>query len=442
MDQYGADALRWRMVSSPIMQGGELLIAKDGSDVREISRLIIKPIWNAYHFFTLYANADEVKSEELTVKRNSLNSSHLTNTLDAYIITKAMLSVAAIERAMDAYDVPSACKAGAEFFDALNNWYIRRSRDRFWKAEKDADKQAAYDTLYTVLSVMMRALAPLLPLTTEAIYRGLTGEESVHLTAFPYDAFVHAKDMHTDIVASMDKVREVCTAALSIRNNEQMRVRQPLASLTIVHKEADLMKPYADIIADELNVKEVKFVEGVEQYATHKIQPNFAVLGKRLKAEGKEEKMKQIIPAIKKNEYTFLGRGEIAVCGETLRHYDDEYTALLEPKNKQGTMALPAQDGLVVLDLALTPALKTEGYARDIIRMVQQARKDAGLQITDHITLTFKGDAELESAFLEWQKTIEEQTLAKGSIAEPANANYKAEEEIEGKKASVGVRKA
>ena len=108
----------------------------------------------------------------------------------------------------------------------------------------------------------------------------------------------------------------------------------------------------------------------------------------------------------------------------------------------QGTMALPAQDGLVVLDLALTPELKTEGYARDIIRMVQQARKDAGLQITDHITLTFKGDAELEAAFTEWQTTIEEQTLAKGSIAEPANANYKTEEEIEGKKAAVGVTKA
>ena len=429
-NQYGADALRWRMVSSPIMQGGELLIAKDGSDVREISRLIIKPIWNAYHFFSLYANADGIKATET----KNLKSD---NVMDQYILTKAMLSVGAIGHAMDNYDVPTACKAGGDFFDALNNWYIRRSRERFWKGEKDADKQAAYDTLYTALTVMCRALAPLLPLTTEAIFRGLTGEESVHLTPFPE---VHAQGLHVDVVHQMDKVREVCTAALSIRNVEQIRVRQPLQALTIVHKDAESLKPYFDLISDELNVKEVRLEAKVEAHATHKIQPNFAILGKRLKAEGKEDKMKQIIPAIKKGEYKFLGRGEIEVAGETLRHYDDEYTALLEPKNKKGTEPLPAQDGLVILDLNLTPELRNEGFARDIIRMVQQARKDAGLQITDHIALSFKGDAELEAAFTQWQKMIEDQTLAQGSIAEPANMNFKVEEEIEGKKAIVGLK--
>lgn len=437
MGQYGADALRWRMVSSPIMQGGELLIAKDGSDVREVARLVIKPIWNAYHFFTLYANADGIKAKLLDTRDDIA----ITNVMDQYIITKAMLSVAAIEKAMDAYDTPSACKAGAEFSDALNNWYIRRSRERFWKEEKDADKQAAYDTLYTVLTVMMRALAPLLPLTAEEIYRGLTGGESVHLALSPAAEFVHARDHHREAVAAMDRVREICTAALAVRNVEQIRVRQPLAKLTIVHKDAEGLKAYFDIIADELNVKEVKLESKVDALATYKVQPNFAVLGKRLKAEGKEDKMKQIIPAIKKGEYKFLGRGEIEVAGEVLLHHQDEYSALLEPKEKKGTEPLPAQDGLVILDLAISPELKAEGFARDIIRMVQQARKDAGLHISDHIELSFKGDAELEGAFTTWHKLIEEQTLSAAKISDTANMNYKTEEEIEGKKAALGLKK-
>ncbi len=167
-DQYGADAMRWRMIKEPVMHGGNLLIRKDGNDIRDVVRLSIKPIWNAYHFFCLYANTDGVQGTEIRNQKSE-------NLMDRYILSKLKVAVGEIERALDEFVTPEACKAVDEFFEVLNNWYIRRNRDRFWrKADADdADKQAAYDTLYTVLITMAMATAPLLPMTTEEIYQGL-----------------------------------------------------------------------------------------------------------------------------------------------------------------------------------------------------------------------------------------------------------------------------
>jgi isoleucyl-tRNA synthetase len=164
-DINGADAMRWRMISEPIMHGGNLLIAKDGADIRDVVRLAIKPIWNAYNFFCLYANADGVKAEEKTDSENLM---------DRYILAKCREAVEQIDKSMEAYLFPEACDAIREFFEVLNNWYIRRSRERFWAEGDSADKQAAYNTLYTVLLTMNKASAPVLPLISEEIYQGLT----------------------------------------------------------------------------------------------------------------------------------------------------------------------------------------------------------------------------------------------------------------------------
>ncbi len=169
-NQYGADAMRWRMISEPIMHGGNLLISKDGNDIRDIVRLVIKPIWNAYNFFTLYANADKIKAEKI-------NIADIKNLMDRYIMAKLKYSVRTIEKSLDNFDTPSACKVIIDFFEVLNNWYIRRNRERFWRSasidKKDEDKQAAYNTLYSVLITMCQAAAPLLPMTMEEIYGGL-----------------------------------------------------------------------------------------------------------------------------------------------------------------------------------------------------------------------------------------------------------------------------
>jgi len=422
--QYGADALRWLMVSSPVMRGQELLIDKEGKMVRDVLRLAVKPIWNAYNFFTLYANSDGIKAEY------SMASEHL---MDQYILSKAADSIHTIRIAMDTYNIPDACAAISDFFEVLSNWYIRRSRPRFWKTEHDGDKQSAYNTLYTVLHVMCRAAAPLLPLTTEEIYQGLTGEKSVHLADYPAQDFAHSL-YKPELTQVMDQVRDVCNAALSIRNAQNLRVRLPLASCTVIGKDMQQLAQYGDIIRDEINVKEILFQDNINDFATLKLQINFPVLGKRL-----PEKMKQIIPASKKGEWKRIDAQHIEIIGETLSASDDEFSILLEPKDKNAAQPLSSQDALVMLDLNVTEALKQEGVARDIIRAIQQARKEADLDVADRIHLTLGGSAIISSAVDSWREYIAEQTLSLSiNVKDAANGNFVTESEMEGEKITIG----
>ena len=194
-DTYGSDAMRWYLLSSPILRGGDLAVTEDG--IRDTVRHVLLPIWNTWYFLSLYANAAGTQG---TVNA----AGHVdTDVLDRYILAKTHDLVVDVTAAMDAYDLFAACGSVRTFLDALTNWYVRRSRDRFW-----AGDQAAIDTLHTVLSVLCRVAAPLLPLTTEAVYRGLTGERSVHLTDWP-----DAADLPADpeLVAAMDLARDVCS---------------------------------------------------------------------------------------------------------------------------------------------------------------------------------------------------------------------------------------
>lgn len=392
-EEYGSDALRWFMLSSPIMRGAELHIDKEGKFIRDIIRLYIKPIWNAYNFFTLYANADGIEAKE------SLNSENL---MDKYILAKCASSIAQIRRSMDEFDTPGAYEAIEQFFEVLNNWYIRRSKDRFWSEGESEDKQAAYDTLFTVLVMMCQAAAPLLPLVTEEIFKKLMKLESVHLERFPDMLY-----SEPELEQKMDKVRDVCNAALSIRSAQNIRVRQPLQSLKIVgYSEFQDLK---EVIKDEINVKEILFESSIARYGEAKLKINFPVLGKRL-----PEKMKQIIPASKKGEWKVKDKG-LEICGEYLQ--TEEYKLLLEPKNKDNSAPLSSQDALVVLDLELTDELIEEGLARDAVRLIQQARKDADLNISDRIDLVLETTAEIKN----FSDYIAEQTLAKSVEFEGAS---------------------
>ncbi len=438
--EYGSDALRWAMLSSPIMRGQELYIDKEGKFIRDVVRLYIKPIWNAYNFFTLYANSDGIKAI-------GNRQSAIGNLMDQYILAKCDEAVAAIKKSMDEFDTPNAYSAVEKFFEVLNNWYIRRSKDRFWKTEHDADKQAAYDTLYTVLTTMCCAAAPLLPLTCEEIYKTLTGEESVHLTEFPESSFTlsssgltrgsgvtnsatasdldpRVKPEDDRLVLDMDKVRDICNAALSIRSAQNIRVRQPLSKLTVVG--ADL-KNYADIIADELNVKKVEFANDIAAHAEYKLKINFPILGKRL-----PEKMKQIIPAAKSGAWS-MEHGALVICGEKL--LTEEFELLLEPKSKTNSAPLSTNDALVVLDLNLTTDLINEGLARDIVRMVQQARKDADLNVADRINLSIETKANI----VDFKEYIKEQTLAAQLEIGAAKGTHLFENELDGEKIKIAL---
>lgn len=453
---YGADAMRWRMIKEPVMHGGNLLISKDGNDIRDVVRLSIKPIWNAYHFFCLYANTDGVNA------RLAIDSDNL---MDRYILSKLKHAVEEIDKALTNFVTPEACKAVENFFEVLNNWYIRRNRDRFWRKMQsgDDDKYSAYNTLYTCLSKICRAAAPLLPLVTEEIYRGLTNEESVHLADFP-DVKKIADEAH--LVQDMDRIRDACNVTLAIRNTENMRIRQPLAKLTFYYENYVSVMDYATLIADEVNVKEVVFSDKLEEVAEHKLTINFSVAGKRLGA-----KMKEVAGAAKQGKWKIIsssslpesqrdsraiqkekidsprtsagnsGNDRIEIAGEILQ--EGEYQLLLEPKTPKGAQALSTQDALVVLDLEITPQLAAEGLARDLVRMIQEARKEADLNITDRINLVLEATENVRKAAEANKDYITEQTLAKTLDFDKASTKkHISEQKIGGEKVIIGFEVA
>ena len=369
-DRHGADALRWFLCSSPILRGADLSIDLEGKAIGEVVRLVLNPLWNAYSFFCLYANADGVRAVE---------RADATGVLDRYVLAKTRALLEDVQASLDAYDIPEACSHLRGFLDALNNWYIRRSRARFWKEEHDQDKRDAYDTLFTVLTTVCKVAAPLLPLVTEEIYRGLTDARSVHLCDWPA---ADGLPDDRDLVADMDRVRAACSAALALREEHRLRVRLPLATLTIAGAGAERLRPYFDLVRDEVNVKSVATAAEIEAFASFELKPNARVLGPRV---GKE--MKAILAAARSGDWRQDGDG--VVVGEH-RLEPAEYALRLVPKDGAEGLAiegLPGHDAVVVLDTRTSPELELEGRVRDLVRLVQSARKDAGLDVSDRIVL-------------------------------------------------------
>jgi isoleucyl-tRNA synthetase len=260
--------------------------------------------------------------------------------------------------------------------EALTNWYVRRSRDRFWDGDVDA-----IDTLHTVLEVTARVAAPLLPLTMERLWQGLTGGRSVHLTDWPTSAELPHDDA---LVVAMDRVRQVASSALSLRKARGLRVRLPLATLTVAAADAETLAPFADILRDEVNVKNVALTTDVAAHGRFEIAVNARACGPRLGGD-----TQKVIRAVKSGEWTANADGTVTAAGIELR--EGEFTEKLVAADPEETTALPGNTGLVVLDTAVTPELAAEGTAKDVVRLVQQARRDAGLDVSDRITLTLDG---------------------------------------------------
>ena len=370
-ERQGSDALRWYLMSTNIVRGGDTRISDVGID--EVVRQILNPIWNAFHFFALYANADNITA---TLRTDS------SDLIDRYVLAKTRSLVEDLTERLDAYDLAGACAEITSFLDALNNWYIRRSRERFWApagAAPSEDKQAAYDTLYTVLTVLARLTAPLLPFLSEEVYGSLSGDQSVHLTDWPDPDDL---PLNPDLVTSMDRLREVCSTALALREDRGLRTRLPLAELVIAGENLAPLREIAHLIADEVNVKKVSFTEDVAAYGRFVLKPDGKVLGPKIGGA-----VQDVIRAAKEGAWESLDDGRVRVAGHELTQ--DEYTLLLEPaENAPENLAIAAlrsNDAIVSLDTALTAELEAEGQARDLIRHIQQQRKDDDLQVTDHI---------------------------------------------------------
>ena len=388
-ERDGADAMRWFLMSSPVIRGGNLIVTEEG--IREGVRQFLLPLWSTYYFFSLYAG-------EHTPSWRT-DSTHL---LDRYLIAKMRDTIEEVTTHLENLDSPLAAASIRDFADVLTNWYVRRSRDRFWSGD-DAD---AVDTLYTVLETLCRIAAPLSPLITEEVWRGLTGGESVHLTDWP-----DAKQFGSDdaLVAQMDLVREIARAGLSLRKAHQLRVRLPLSQLTVVVDDPGAIENYREIIADELNVKSVECVQRTDDTnerfgVTSRVVVNARAVGPRL---GKD--VQSVIAATKSGDYEITAEGVVA-AGHTL--VEGEYELALEVADESRAVEFIGSSGFVLLHTDVTEELEREGLARDIIRAIQQERKNIGLDVSDRISLTLDGDDAVAQAFEAYRELITSETLA------------------------------
>ncbi|WP_068160043.1 isoleucine--tRNA ligase [Rhodococcus phenolicus] len=361
----GSDAMRWFLMSSPILRGGNLVVTEQG--IREGVRQALLPLWNAWSFLQLYA------SKPGTWRTDS------PHVLDRYILAKLAETRDAVTEALDVVDIAGACDELRTFCDALTNWYVRRSRNRFWDEDTDA-----IDTLHTVLEVVTRLAAPLLPMASEVIWRGLTGGRSVHLADWPMAGDVPAD---TELVAAMDEVRVVCSTVLSLRKAQHLRVRLPLPKVTVATPGSASLEPFVELIGDEVNVKHVELTDDVEAHGRFEVVVNARAAGPRL---GKD--VQKVIKAVKSGDWTEAADGTVTAAGIAL--LPEEYTSRLVAAEPESTSALPGGGGLVVLDSAVTEELEAEGWAKDRVRELQDARRNLGLDVSDRISVVFEVPAD------------------------------------------------
>lgn len=348
LDQYSADALRYLLINSPLLNGDDFaLIDKDVSDIQRK----LGTLWNSYGFFVMYANVDKWSQKDMDTK------SQTANLLDKWIISKLHKLIKAVDGNMQAYDLPNAAKPITDFIDELSNWYIRRSRKRFWKSEDDGDKKAAYETLYYVLVELSKLMAPFTPFIAEEIYKNLTDKESVHLSDFPV---ADEAMIDEELNKQMENARQIISIGLQKRAQAGIKVRQPLTSATIF---VDLNEELKEIAKEELNVKEI-------------------ILGGL--------------------------------------------------KNK-----VDLAD--VVLDVEITEDLKLEGQAREVIRFIQEMRKEAGYEVDNRINMWYNG---LSEVFEKFGDLIAKETLAEAiNEGKMAEADLEKEFAVDGEKVLIQIKK-
>jgi isoleucyl-tRNA synthetase len=388
-DRDGSDAMRWFLMSSSVLRGGNLVVTEEG--IRAGVREFLLPLWNAWYFFATYANAATAGGGEDPSAGYQANwRTDSTHVLDRYILALTGDLVREVAADLQALDSTMAAEKLRTFVEALTNWYIRRSRDRFWVGVEAGDDSSteAFDTLYTVLETLTRVAAPLIPLISERVWQGLTGGRSVHLQDWPdADAFPAA----ADIRSAMDTVREVSSVANALRKKEGKRVRLPLSSLTVAVTDAAGLAQFEDLLREELNVKTVELVELTDGLAerygiSQRLAVNARAAGPRL---GKQ--VQHVIAGARAGAWS-LDEGTVVVDGIAL--VEGEYELTLEAGGVAAGTAIALltgsgsrQGGFVLLDTTTTPELEAEGLARDVIRAVQDTRKAAGFDVSDRIRL-------------------------------------------------------
>jgi len=443
IDRTGADAIRLFMIDSAAVKGEELKFSEAG--VKNITRAVLLPLWNAVSLFTTYANADASKGQ-LTWRPGEDRRS--SNELDRWILSDLQALLGKVKVEMEAYRLYNVVPALVEFIDDLTNWYIRRSRRRFWKSENDGDKNDAYATLYKVLVDFSKALAPFLPFLSEQIYQVLVRETdpaapvSVHHTDYPqFDASLFDEALN----AKMALAREAVVLGRGLRAERNIKNRQPLARLIVVVRGPEQkawIESLKGLIEDELNVKDVEVTLNEESFVTYKAKANFVTLGKRLGKAMKDVAGK--IGALTHPEIRSILAGKELILGETTITAPD----LILVREVSPDLAVTATTDLTVaLDVAIDEPLKLEMLMREVVSRIQGLRKDSGLSVTDRIQVSLAGVSErLRSAVESHVGYISAEVLAEAirfeEAATGASSGASSDMDVEGEKARIFVRKA
>lgn len=407
---YGADAMRLYILGSNFLKAEPVPIDKAGKVFQETIKNIMTPLWNAYHFFTLYANAGNV-----TAKSGQPGAD---NILDQYIVAELDALITTVRSAMDDYKPDSIVREFTRFLDILNNWYIRRSRERFWGEQQDA-----FDTLHYVLTEFSKLMAPLAPFASEFIYKNLNNGESVHMCVFPESQGQGADHLLDD----MRRAQSIVSVGKQLREQYKMRNRLPLAKLTIAGVD---MTDYADIIKDELNVKAVEFIDNINSVADSFVYLITPKIGARLGGA-----LKDIIPAVKRGDCQ-IKDDQLIVGDYTLN--TDEFESRLTVKDSVTGAAMPDNTAVLVLDTDLNSELIAEGLANDALRFIQDTRKTVGLDVSDRIRLEYAADPALAGAMESHRARI----MADALITDMSRGDGDNDTEIEGYNLSVRIQKA
>ncbi len=430
LTKYGADAVRWNFLSGSVPWKPKLF---NPADIAELERKFFGTLMNAYNFFVLYANIDGYTYDEKNV--SSLAS---RTELDKWIISKLHSLTADCTKWFDEYDLTRPTRSIEEFVsEELSNWYIRRSRRRFWKGEMNADKRAAYDTLYECLVTVARLSAPVAPFISEKIYTSLTSNDSVHLALYPTS---DAASIDTALESRMHKAQVISSLVRQMRERAKIKVRQPLERILVPcanRYEIEELRKVDEIIRDEVNVKRVEYIlYGDSDVIKRKAKANFKTLGARL---GKD--MKTVAAAIGKmteaDIQNFDAQGYIELGGHRIERADLEITA----EDVEGWLVSSDAAITVALDTTLTPELRAEGLAREFVNRIQNIRKDSGFDVTDRIMIAVSGaDETLIAALQSFDAYIKEETLAQ-SVEMNGAANAQQEVDLGGVTATVAVMK-
>ena len=433
LNKYGADAIRWYFYinSAPWLPN-----RFHGKAVVEGQRKFMSTLWNTYAFFVLYANIDNFDATKYTLDYDKLP------VMDKWLLSKLNTMVKTVDEDLGSYKIPEAARALQEFVDDMSNWYVRRSRERFWAKGMEQDKINAYMTLYTALVTVAKAAAPMIPFMTEDIYQNLVrsidanAPESIHLCDYPE---VNEAWIDKDLEANMEELLEIVVLGRACRNTANIKNRQPIGTMYVKAEKA-MDKFYTDIIADELNVKEVKFADDVESFISYSFKPQLRTVGPKYGKllNGIRTALSEIDGTAAMKELRDNGVLVLDIAGNRVELAEEDL--LIETAQSEGYVTETDGETSVVLDTNLTPELIQEGFVREIISKVQTMRKEAGFEVMDKIIVYAKDNDKIMDIMKANQDEIKREVLAENIILGEAEG-YTKEWNINKEAVTLGVSK-